>query len=416
MALNFDPTKKIKPPTSSVKIFEEPKDTKENLKETLEATPLSHQSNTNQTPLNQTIAKDLDFKEAESQSLKKSSVPVEPQTPKNNGVELVFKKEVIGVETVSKPAPISVGMVLEKFNGVELVSEVGSEQGLNTISSTPISHHLDTIVGREREFLFFVANQCQKNGSLTTPPLTIEKIKIVLNCSKDSIKTVVYRLTQKSILNRETRKMGRSGWVSFSLPKTIYDQILNQEDFRNGVGMVLKVGSEQGLKSAYSNNNSLKENNNTEPEVADFQVPENLKALGVGQKPLAVIVRDNILSHEEVQASLNHYSHDIAKNLVKVKSANFLFGCMRNKTPYISSSYAEAETRAITQEIARIKQLQAQKEELKELKLKEQYDQFLAQNPDFLEGLKKENQFLAKSPSGLLERMGFEKWREKNNT
>lgn len=418
MALNFDPTKKIKPPTSSVKIFEEPKDTRENLKETLEATPLEHQSNANPTPLNQTISKDLDFKESENQNLKKSLVPPEPITPKNNGVELVFKETVIGVEKVSEDQLNSVGMVLKKSNGVGLVSEVGSEQCLNTISSTPIEHHLDTIVGREREFLFFIANQCQKNGSLTTPPLTIEKIKIVLSCSNDSIKTVVYRLTQKNLLIRDKRKMGRAGWVSFSLPKTIYDQILSQEDFRNGVGMVLKVGSEQGLKSLYNSNSSLKENNNKEPEleIPNFEIPENLKALGIGQKPLAVIVRDNFLTHEEVQASLNHYSHDIAKNLVKVKGANFLFGCMRNKTPYISSNYAEAETRAINQEIARIKQIQAEREELKELKLKEDYEQFLAKNPEWLEELKKENQFLAKSPIGLLSKMGFEKWREKFNT
>lgn len=418
MALNFDPTKKIKPPTSSVKIFEEPKDTKENLKETLGSTPLSHQSNTNQTPLNLPKPEILESEKVEVPNLEKSLDFVETKTPKKNGVELVSQETLIGVEKVSKDQLNSVGMVLKKSNGVELVSEVGSEQCLNTIISTPIEHHLDTIVGREREFLFFIANQCQKNGSLTTPPLTIEKIKIVLSCSNDSIKTVVYRLTQKNLLIRDKRKMGRAGWVSFSLSKTIYDQILNQEDFRNGVGMVLKVGSEQGLKSPYNNNSLLKENTNKEPEpeIPNFEIPENLKALGVGQKPLAVIVRDNILNHDEVQASLNHYSHDISKNLVKVKSANFLFGCMRNKTPYISSNYAEAETRAITQEIARIKQIQAEREELKELKLKEDYEQFLAKNPEWLEELKKENQFLAKSPTGLLSKMGFEKWKEKFNT
>jgi hypothetical protein len=61
-------------------------------------------------------------------------------------------------------------------------------------------------------------------------------------------------------------------------------------------------------------------------------------------------------------------------------------------------------------------QIQTEREELKELKLREEYEQFKLSNPNFLEDMKKENQFLTKSPTGLLDRMGFDKWKENLNT
>ena len=273
------------------------------------STPIKHHSDTNQTSINEPVGQLI---ESEKISIKEKLIPPVSKPLQNNGVE-----------TVLEQPPNSVGMVLKNLIGVELVSKVGSERSLNTIYPTPISHHLDTIVGREREFLFFVANQCQKNGSLKTPPLTIEKVKTVLSCSKDSIKTVVYRLTQKSILSRETRKMGRGGWVCFSLPKTIYDQILSQEDFRNGVEMVLKVGSEQGLKSSskidsiYNNTNYLSGEQDTNGTQVSARNLSWFKDLDFSKIPIIRPMMINSAIRKQVETELDRDDVQIFINKFK---------------------------------------------------------------------------------------------------
>lgn len=393
MALNFDPTKKVKPPTSSVKIFEEPKETK-----AVSPQPIQIDEKKVEPKLSQTEVKlEPEVKPNPAPMLGQSEAKVEP---------IISQQKEALKKVEPKPEPIH----KSKLSQTEVKVEPKAV--------------FEELVGLQRNVLIHFFEMCVRSGSRITPPVAISNLALAVETTTSAGRKAIQRLEEKGFILRASFKDGRGGWTKYEVKEEVYKTLLLSQTSAKVEPIIsqsrAKVGTQPEPKPEpnipYSNNSSLKENTNTEPEVADFQVPENLKALGVGQKPLAVIVRDNILSHEEVQESLNHYSHDIAKNLVKVKSANFLFGCMRNKTPYISSSYAEAETRAITQEIARIKQLQAQKEELKELKLKEQYDQFLVQNPDFLEGLRKENQFLAKSPNGLLERMGFEKWREKFNT
>ncbi len=389
MALNFDPTKKIKPPTSSVKIFEEPKETKPS-----SPPPIEPEQKKVEPKLSQT------------------EVKVKPNPQPNL------------VQSEAKVEPI-VSQRKEALRKVEPKPEPNHEPKLSQsrVKVEPKAV-FEELVGLQRNVLINFFEMCVRGGSRITPPVAISNLAFALETTVSAGRKAIQRLEEKGFILRASFKDGRGGWTKYELKEEVYKTLLLSQTSAKVEPIIsqsrVKVGTQVEPKPEpnvpYSNSSSLKENNNKEPEIADFQIPENLRALGVGQKPLAVLVRDNFLTHEEVQASLNHYSHDIAKNLAKVKSANFLFGCMRNKTPYISSSYAESETRAITQEIARIKQIQAEREELKELKLKEEYEQFLIQNPDFLEGLKQENQFLAKSPQGLLERMGFEKWREKFNT
>ena len=418
MALNFDPTKKIKPPTSSVKIFEEPK-SEVSLKQETRNKELTE--NLVQPP---TIAP---TPSASSAPLKELATETrnEPVIKNEQSLNKALTEPVMEIRNEQPETRNTRNKELTAIFETRNVKVIKDEQSLNKAVIENGVFGLEKISTYQRQILFAIFDEVQANPfEKETRPLNIQQLGKLIEIEEkqalESLRIVILRLEKAGALVKTKVKTGRSGWTQYSLPNRIFDELLKE---RSRAKPVIK--DEQSLNKAltkpvmsepYNSNSFLKENTNKEPEVAEFQIPENVKALGVGQKPLAVLVRENFLTHEEVQASLNHYSHDLAKNLAKVKTANFLFGCMRNKTPYISSNYAEAETRAITQEIARIKQLQAQKEELKELKLKEQYDQFLIQNPDFLEGLKKENQFLAKSPAGLLERMGFEKWREKNNT
>lgn len=419
MALNFDPTKRIKPPSSSVKIFEEPKSENSYEKETRnkELTKPVVQS-----PLIAEVPPvfSLNVKEEDTGTRNKPVIKTEQSANK------ALTEPVIEIRNEEEETRNTRNKELTVISETRNAKVIKSEQSTNKAVMENGVFGLEKVSTYQRQILFAIFDEVQANPfEKETRPLNIQQLGRIINIEEnqalESLRIVILRLEKAGGLIKTKVKTGRSGWTQYSLPNRIFDELLKE---RSRTKPVIKdeQSTNKGLtkpvmNSPYSSNLSLKDNNtNTEPDVPEFQLQENLKALGVGQKQLAVLVRENFLTHEEVQASLNHYSHDLAKNLVKVKSANFLFGCMRNKTPYISSNYAEAETRAISQEIARIKQIQAEREELKELKLKEEYEQFLIENPEWLEEIKAGNQFLAKSPAGLLSKMGFEKWREKFNT
>lgn len=270
----------------------------------------------------------------------------------------------------------------------------------------------ERIVGLQKEALLVIYDHCQLIGSRTTRPLGIAFFVERLKTSQLNAHNVLNELVKKKAIIRADYQRGRGGWSKWEIVEATWNEInLNSYSIIKNDRKNIEQNIENGSYSSSSNN--LKTNTIQEAEPINFNIPANLSAMGIGNRQLVVIVRDNFLTAEEVQQSLDHYSHDITKSLTK-KSTNFFFGILRNKTPYISSHYAQEEARAVQAEIARIKELQQQREELKNLKLQEEYEQFKANNPAFLDELKKSNQFLAKSPSGLLDKMGFEEWKKQS--
>ena len=302
MALNFDPTKRIKPPSSSVKIFEEPKETAVS-----KATPLP---------------------EKVEPKLSQTEVKVKPNPQPNL------------VQSEAKVEPI-ISQRKEALRKVKPKPEPNDEPKLSQsrVKVEPKAV-FEELVGLQRNVLIHFFEMCVRGGSRTTAPVVISNLAFALKTTVSAGRKAIQRLEEKGFILRASFKDGRGGWTKYEVKEEVYKTLLLSQTSAKVEPIIsqcrAKVGTQVEPKPEpnvpYSNSSSLKENNNTEPQIADFLVPENLRALGVGQKPLAVLVRDNFLTHEEVQASLNHYSHDIAKNLAKVKSANFLFGCMRNKT------------------------------------------------------------------------------------
>ena len=267
----------------------------------------------------------------------------------------------------------------------------------------------ERIVGLQKEALLVIYEHCQLIGSRTTRPLGIGFFVERLKTSQLNAHNVLNELVKKNAIKRADYQRGRGGWSKWEIIEAIWNEINlnNYSIIKND-----RINIEQTIENRpYSSiSNSLNTKTIQEAQPIEFNIPTNLSAMGIGNRQLVVIVRDNFLTAEEVQQSLDHYSHDLTKNLTK-KSTNFFFGILRNKTPYISSHFAQEEAKAVQAEIARIKQLQQEREELKNLKLQEEYEQFKTTNPDFLEELKKKNQFLAKSPAGLLDKMGFDEWK-----
>lgn len=331
------------------------------------------------------------------------------------------KSDLETIDKIEKNDLISIEKAENKYlnkniNNFSIENKQENKYLKNIEAKKEAIYSLERIVGLQKEALLLIHEHCQLIGSRTTRPLGIAYFVDRLKTSQLNAHNVLNELVKKKVIVRADFQRGRGGWSKWEIVEAIWNEIgLNNysivKNYRNKI--------DTNIETALSSNSikDLKINTNTQEQspTLEFEVPENLKTLGIGSRQLVVIVRDGFLTYEEIQQSLEHYSHDVGKGLVK-KSNNFFFGILRNKTPYISSQYAQGEARAIQEEIARIRQLQAGREELRELKLKEEYEQFLAENPEWLNELKKENQFLAKSPTGLLSKMGYEKWKEKLNT
>ena len=411
MALNFDPTKRIKKTTSSVKIFEEPIIAETEIQSLSPAMPkLEVETLT-------TVPKLEDRPDWLNNDIK----------PTNNLLRTTEKPTNETYE--NQPNNLLKTYEQKKPTNVKPPDTPTNNPRTNLLRTTEKPTNVNQLVGIQRTtFLSLVKSAkdfgfLDNSGNRITPPINgNEFAKTTLNKTYKQTKDTLYHLKLRGFIGVYSMKNGRGGNVQYLIEKEIYQSCLIELNFDKPTNNLLRTTEKppdtptnKPTNTALSSNSDLNNKENTNTENFDFDIPENVKALGVGNRQLAVIVRDNFLSAEEVQQSLEHYSHDVGKNLVK-KSNNFFFGVLRNKTPYISSQYAQGEARAVQEEIARIKQTETEREELKELKLREEYEQFKLSNPNFLEDMKKENQFLTKSPTGLLDRMGFDKWKENLNT
>nr|BFD69155.1 hypothetical protein HAGR004_41770 [Bdellovibrio sp. HAGR004] len=286
-------------------------------------------------------------------------------------------------------------------------------------SNKPVN--FNELVGDEKQFILVIFRHLEFQASRETLPITTDDLKKSFSKKTKAISNLIERLVGKKVLIVKKSARGNASWRIFSLAEKTFKEVREFNSISQSLAShspfdkpVHWTGNEP-----YSNNlnsSSIKNNNNNEPTEPDFEIPENISALGISQKSLQAIVRDNFLSRDEVDSSLKHYSFDLVKNQVKLKSAQFFMGVLRNKTPYISSHFAQDEAKAMQAEIARIKQIQSDRAELAELKLREEFEEYKLKNPNFLDEVKAGNSFLAKSNSKILDEIAFGKFKEKINT
>ena len=315
----------------------------------------------------------------------------------------IFKKERAWIEDTDPKGT---------FNGVETVSKGTFKQGRNGVEPTPFQHRFNTIVGKERKFLFFIINECQNNGSLSTPPLTSEMIKKAMNYSLDGLKTVIYRLTKKGILQRGEKKTGRTGWVSYKVNKEIFNEAIRAKETFNGVETVLESPLKQGLNGP--NSSSII---NLELNTTTIQIPEDIKTL-ISAKEVCEILNKGVLSEEDLQRSLEQFAYDFKNNLVKSKTGpvNLLFGLLRGGKPYRSLKMIEMENEELREYQRALAALESQNKELKEVELKNKFQIFLENNPNFIEETRKTTGENFNLSDEMLKKLAYSRWSEEKQS
>ena len=83
----------------------------------------------------------------------------------------------------------------------------------------------DGLVGKEKDLIVFIFEKCQAAGSLESPILTTEDLCGRLKINAGGLRNLIFRLSQKQLLNVSQLKLGRASQRRFSLPKDLFQQI-----------------------------------------------------------------------------------------------------------------------------------------------------------------------------------------------
>jgi predicted transcriptional regulator len=355
-----------------------------------------------------TILEDIDPEETASKQVSaNSNVPHEiisgpinnKETPANideisNRQQTGNKEITNGKQTESKE--ITNGKQRDNKRATKRVTErvtnkqvTNGEQTGNKIILAPTIYSL---IGNEKNIVEYLFNLCYKTGSLTTPNITIDNMSQDTGISSKSIvKTVIYRLVKKGIIERHGAKTGRGGWMCFKINEKTYQELITKTDVKqvtNGEQTGNKRDTKQVTErvtnapssSSYINNiyknTTTKDNEEQQnifglpPEWMDIDISP-LESIRFTQEQLRHIYRKKQISREIVQDSIYAYAFDLKENNKGKNLAsplNFFMGILvKQGIPYAPpENYESPRDRGLRLYIERKRVATEKKKELEE--------------------------------------------------
>lgn len=205
------------------------------------------------------------------------------------------------------------------------------------------------LVSLQKELMIIFFQDCKKNGSRITDPLTLEHLFFLTNKPIKSIKSSCYRLENKMLVNRYQFKNGRGGWTRYEIPEAIYREIYHLETDGKLASNRLQTGFKliakpTALDNHYSNSNL----NTTIGEGWDEIDISPLEHRGFQKNSLLQL--KNASTPEIVQASINHFSFSLEHN-EKVKSYKdpiaSLITVLKRGEAWIDPNYVSPRERAM---------------------------------------------------------------------
>ena len=215
----------------------------------------------------------------------------------------------------------------------------------------------DTLVGKERELVLFLANDCRLNGSLVTSPITRERVAEIITSTTNRAKNILFRLQEKAIIESFESKTGRGGWTKFKLEKATFQKALIQLSGSKHTPNDPQTGSKHTpnrvaervaeppivvVNSNYKNTTNIE---NQDPGENYFVIPNDLSGK-VSRRQLTEFVLGGKISAGELQVSLDAFAYDLRNKLVSVKHLSnpvgLLIGAIKNNGSYNSAKYIEA--------------------------------------------------------------------------
>ncbi len=277
----------------------------------------------------------------------------------------------------------------------------------------------EALVGNEKNLLVLVFEECLRIGSLVSPEITLSHISERLEISPGVAKMVIHRLVKKGFIERASSKTGRGGWIKFSITKDLYrDLRIRQTDnkqvtigYQTDNKQVTKRVTEQITEPPCSSSSNLNINNTTttEPDLW-LSVPKNLEGR-VSIRQLRGFVKQNLISAEDLQSSLDGFAYDLEKGSIRAKNGNpvaILIGAVKSGG-YISQSYL-SELKASLADVAKAREEMEQIQAANSTQqLQEEFESFRAKFPDQAEQIKPMSKYLTNFELGSV---GYKMWLE----
>jgi hypothetical protein len=212
--------------------------------------------------------------------------------------------------------------------------------GYQTGSKRVAADVLRTLVGKERDLLLFVVNECRLCGELVTPPLTLERLSEVLDCRSNRAKNVINRLADKDLISRAEAKPGRGGWSRFGISRELLQAVILCESDSKRVANGYQTGSKQVAKRVAERVAeppvvvvSLGSEASKNYNYSEIDLPASLLRLGLTKQSLV----DSALTPTEMQASLDDFAYDLDAGILRPRKGPLalLIGTVKKK-PYVS--------------------------------------------------------------------------------
>ncbi|MBC85598.1 MAG: hypothetical protein CL677_00345 [Bdellovibrionaceae bacterium] len=317
----------------------------------------------------------------------KAALKIEAKRAKNQDLKQVTNTQQIGNKTHNLAPEIDNKPTTNtKQNDNQIGIQSGNNLKTDNKTNTPTNNvakleNFDpdrdyrTLVGNEKLLFSFIYHEALREGGLETGRLPISALVEGIKASLGVTRTTLHRLKQKGLLEVVECRKGRAGWSRYGISKSVYQKLQNDDVFFNsGPKWVTKQVTENTTmapsSSSISFSNNLKNITTTTSgakkvtvlpiDWADVVIPQTMKDHRFGKPHLIQILNQGVLTAEDVQDSLDHFTHDLENGHVvpHTGAVNMLMGILKKKgIPYISEKYVKA--------------LRAERDEM--LKLKEEY-------------------------------------------
>lgn len=276
----------------------------------------------------------------------------------------------------------------------------------------------EALVGNEKNLLVLVFEECLRIGSLVSPEITLSHISERLEISPGVAKMVIHRLVKKGFIERASSKTGRGGWIKFSIRKDLYQDLRIRQTGNKWVSNGYQTDNKQVTKqvteqitepSCSSSSLNINNTTTTEPDLW-LSVPTNLEGR-ISIRQLRDFVKQNLISAEDLQNSLDGFAYDLEKGFIRSKTGNpiaILIGAVKSGG-YISQSYlSELKASLADIEKARLEMQQIHAANSAN-QLQEEFESFRAKFPEKAEQLKPKSKYLTSFDLGSL---GYKVWLE----
>ena len=278
--------------------------------------------------------------------------------------------------TELKPNSILNSTELKKPNSTELHTEPNRTQLnsilnsiLNSTSSKNLEKCLFSLSGNRKKIVFGLCAFCLENRTNCVEEVTYSVLGEMLGIRSTSIKTAIRKLKTEGFYTVQSSRGGRGAkmgiYLSDDLIKIYSKYMINKTE----LATELKPNSILNSSSSSFNINN-KTTTSEGPGWNQIHIPPALKLLSFDVGIIKQVRERNLLTADELQASLDAFAFDVCENdLIKTKKINdpirYFMGIINKKMPYTPPwNFMSDEQKALEENKKRLESLRQLREEL----------------------------------------------------